>query len=188
MGLPNHILKQFPTKIQPPIQLLGDWIEQNSIPREDFTSLKNILKELAEAQKELAEAQKRTEITMQEGFKRVNDQISALGSRWGIQNENTIRNTISALMEKAGYQVSRGYYGDREVDLVIKNGEHILLEITSSALKKDIHNLNKSAEDYLQKTGVDPRLMIAAVYVSPGVMREIVESPRKIEIFSGEEE
>ncbi|MCB1143823.1 MAG: hypothetical protein H7A24_03030 [Leptospiraceae bacterium] len=91
-------------------------------------------------------------------------------------------------MEKAGYTVSRGYYGEREVDLVIKNGEHILLEITSRAVKKDVLNLNKSAEEYFEKVGVEPRLMIASVYVSPSVMQEIVNSPRPIEIFTDEED
>jgi hypothetical protein len=153
------------------------------------------VEELAIALKELAEAQKRTElrveelaIAMKEGFQKINNQISALGGRWGIKNETTFRNTITALLSKAGYSVSRGYYGDREVDVVIKNGEHILLEITSAALKKDVRSLNLSADDYFQKTGVQPLLMIAATYVSPNVMREIIDSPRKIEIYSGEEE
>ncbi|MCB1194315.1 MAG: DUF3782 domain-containing protein, partial [Leptospiraceae bacterium] len=162
----------------------------------------NRMEELAEAQKqtenrmeELAEAQKRTENRVEElaqyikeGFKRVNEQFSTLGSRWGIKNEKTIRNTINALLSKSGYTVTRGYYGDREVDVIIKNGEHILLEITSSALKKDVRNLNKSAEDYQTKVGIEPKLMIAAIYIPPTVMREIVESPRKIEIFTDEEE
>jgi hypothetical protein len=86
------------------------------------------------------------------------------------------------------HTVSRGYFGERELDLVIKNGEHILLEITSAALKKDVRTLNLSADDYLQKTWIDPKLMIAAIYVSPVVMREIMDSPRKIEIFLGDEE
>jgi len=237
MGLPNEILNQFPPEIQPPMKQMGEWLHDNTIPREDFTSLRAVvldlseaqkqtehrveelaqaqkrtehrveelaiaLKELAEAQKrtehrveELAEAQKRTElrveelaIAMKEGFQKINNQISALGGRWGIKNEITFRNTISALLSKAGYSVSRGYYGDREVDVVIKNGEHILLEITSAALKKDVRSLNLSADDYFQKTGIQPLLMIAATYVSPSVMREIIDSPRKIEIYSGEEE
>ena len=251
MGLPNEILNQFPPEIQPPMKQMGEWLHDNTIPREDFTSLRAVVQDLSEAQKqtehrveelaqaqkrtelrleelaeaqnqtehrveelaqaqkrtehrveelaialkELAEAQKRTElrveelaIAMKEGFQKINNQISALGGRWGIKNETTFRNTISALLSKAGYSVSRGYYGDREVDVVIKNGEHILLEITSAALKKDVRSLNLSADDYFQKTGIQPLLMIAATYVSPTVMREIIDSPRKIEIYSGEEE
>ena len=202
MTVPNEILSHFPKELQRPVGQLGEWVYDTTARREDFVELKQVVQSLADAIKrtqehveELAQAQKRTEerveelaIAMKQGFQRVNDQISSLGSRWGIKNETTIRNTVSALMKKSGYTVSRGYFGDREVDLVIKNGEHILLEITSSALKKDVRNLNLSADDYLQKVGVDPKLMIAAVYVSPSVMREILDSPRKIEIFSGDDE
>lgn len=216
MGLPNEILKQFPLEIQPPMKQMGEWLFDNTIPREDFTSLRQTAQDLVEAGKrtdlrleELALALKRTDlrveelalalnrtdlkveelaIVMKEGFQKVNNQISALGGRWGIKNEAIFRNTVSALMKKAGYSVSRGYFGDREVDLVIKNGEHILLEITSAALKKDVRTLNLSADDYFQKTGIEPKLMIAAIYVSPSVMREIIDSPKKIEIFTDDEE
>ena len=39
MGLPDYILNQFPSEIQPPMQLLCDWILENSGKNEDFTSL-----------------------------------------------------------------------------------------------------------------------------------------------------
>ncbi|MCP5498098.1 MAG: DUF3782 domain-containing protein [Leptospiraceae bacterium] len=195
MGLPNYIIQQFPAEIRTPITVLGEWMSENSVKREDFRELKNTVASIAKSVQELAEAQKRTEsrveelaLYMKEGFKRVNEQFSTLGSRWGIKTENTIRNTIKTLLENSGYTVSRGYYADREIDVITKNGEHILLEITSSALKKDVRNLNNSAEDYKNKVGVEPRLMIASAYISPTVMREIVESPRKIEIFTDEEE
>ncbi|MCP5498090.1 MAG: DUF3782 domain-containing protein [Leptospiraceae bacterium] len=195
MGLPNYIIQQFPAEIRTPITVLGEWMSENSVKREDFRELKNTVVSIAKSVQELAEAQKRTEsrveelaLYMKEGFKRVNEQFSTLGSRWGIKTENTIRNTIKTLLENSGYTVSRGYYADREIDVIIKNGEHILLEITSSALKKDVRNLNKSAEDYQTKVGIEPKLMIAAIYIPPTVMREIVESPRKIEIFTDEEE
>ena len=195
MGLPNYIIQQFPAEIRTPITVLGEWMSENSVKREDFRELKNTVASIAKSVQELAEAQKRTEsrveelaLYMKEGFKRVNEQFSTLGSRWGIKTENTIRNTIKTLLENSGYTVSRGYYADREIDVIIKNGEHILLEITSSALKKDVRNLNKSAEDYQTKVGIEPKLMIAAIYIPPTVMREIVESPRKIEIFTDEEE
>ncbi len=174
------------------------------------------VEELAEAQRrtelcvqnltgrtdDLAQAQKRTESSidiltkriddlamhMKEGFQKVNEQISALGSRWGIMNENTFRRTIHSLLSRAGYTVSKGMYGEREIDIVIKNGEHILLEITSAAVKKDVRNLNRSAEDYFKKTGIDPKLMISSIYISPSVMREITDSPKKIEVFTSEED
>ena len=162
--------------------------------KEDFHKLQNVVYELAEAQRrteqrveELTEGQKRLEETVQTGFKKVSKQISALGSRWGIKNEAMLRKTISSLAKEFGYSVSKGFYGNREVDIIIHNGIHILLEVTSSALKKDVKNLNLSAEDYQKKHNIEPRLVLAAVYISPTVMREITESPRRIEVFSGDE-
>jgi hypothetical protein len=156
--------------------------------------LEQRVEELAEAQRrteqrveELTEGQKRLEETVQTGFKKVSEQISALGSRWGIKNEAMLRKTISSLAKEFGYSVSKGFYGNREVDIIIHNGIHILLEVTSSALKKDVKNLNLSAEDYQKKHNIEPRLVLAAVYISPTVMREITESPRRIEVFSGDE-
>ena len=209
MGLPKYNIEQFPENIQAPVTSLGEWIAESSIKREDFSELKDTVaslsqtvKELAEAQKdtdqsikELTESQKRTDLRIEEltlemknGFKRSTDSIAALGSRWGLQSEQTFRNALQSLLARTGYTVEKGYYGDREVDVVIKNGEHILLEITSALKKKDIASLNRSAEDYFIKENIEPKLMIAAIYISPTVMREIHDSPRPIELFSEEEE
>jgi len=209
MGLPKYILESFPPDLHKPMQLVGDWMEENSVKKEDFTELKEIvrslggsLQDLAEAQKrteikveELAEAQKRTEIkveelaeTMHKGFQRIQDQISALGSRWGIMNEETFRNTIEGLLASTGYSVSKGYFGEREVDLVIKNGEHILLEITSSCKRSDIDKFIASADDYERKTGKAPRIFVSAIYIGQKAMRALTSAPRKIELFSAYEE
>lgn len=55
----------------------------------------------------LAEAQKRTEqrveeltITMEKGFKELRDQITSLGSRWGLETEAVFRNTVTGLLGK----------------------------------------------------------------------------------------
>ncbi len=173
------------------------------------------VKELAEAQKrteisveklndaqkrteisieELSHAQKRTEIkleelaqTMEQGFKVMKDSLTAIGSRWGIMAESTFRNTVTGLLQDTGYSVATGYYGDREIDIVIKNGAHFIFEITSSMKKSDIMRYVASADDYQSKTGITPRIMVAAIYIPPTVMREIIDAPRKIEIYSIEE-
>jgi hypothetical protein len=69
-----------------------------------------------------------------------------------------------------------------------KNLEVFLTKILSQMYgpAKKIQNAYRSYR--YQKTGIQPLLMIAATYVSPSVMREIIDSPRKIEIYSGEDE
>ncbi len=121
MGLPNYIIQTFPPDLHKPMELVGDWMEEHSDKREDFTELKEIVRDLGSSMielkgtvkdlgitvQELAEAQKRTEIkveelaeAMQKGFERSQNQISALGSRWGIMNEETFRNTIESYLEE----------------------------------------------------------------------------------------
>jgi hypothetical protein len=154
------------------------------------------LEELAEAQKntevrveELAQALKRTEGAMNLGFKSLSDQISALGSRWGIYNEVTFRSTIRGLLSRQkGVEIRSGYYGDREVDVIISDSEHIILEITSRMKFSDIEKLIASGDDYKNKHGVEPILMVATSYISPKLMQKILDLPRKIEIFSYEAE
>jgi len=144
----------------------------------------------------LTEAQERTEEKLQnlddrvtEGFKSLSDQIAALGGRWGIYNEGTFRATICGLFENVeGVRVEKGHYGGREVDMVIRNGEHILLEITSRMHRKDIEKLYSSADDYLDKVGVEPKLMVATSYISPRLMQKIMGLERPIDIFSYESE
>ncbi len=187
------------------------------VKTKDFKELKDTVAELAGAQKELteaqkrteqmvenlteaqkrteqmvenlAEAQKRTEEEMRFGFKSLSDQIASLGSRWGIYNEATFRATIAGVLRKQkGVEVKNGYYGDREVDIIISNGEHILLEITSRLKSSDIDKLIVSGEDYEKQHGVKPVLMVATSYISPKLMQQVMGLERKIEIFSYEAE
>lgn len=154
------------------------------------------LEELAAAVKELAAAQMRTdqhvdslEKRMEAGFKSLSDQIAALGSRWGIYNEGTFRATIQGILAKmAGVTIKEGFYGDRQVDVVIRDGEHILLEITSRMHAKDIDNLYRSADDYYRREGVRPKMMVATSYISPKLMQKIMGLERPLEIFSYEAE
>ena len=154
------------------------------------------VKELSQAQKDLTQSQGRTEQRVEalaesqkQGFQALTDQIAALGSRWGIYNEGTFRGTIRGLMSKMkGVEVREGYYGDRQVDVIIRNGEHVMLEITSRMHPKDIAKIYSSADDYKKKEGIVPSLMVATSYISPRLMEKIIGLERKIEIFSYESE
>ena len=154
------------------------------------------VEELAHSQKELLQAQKRLEERvlsleerMEAGFKSLSDQIAALGSRWGIYNEATFRATIKGILGKQkGIEIKSGHYGDREVDIIIRDGEHIILEITSRLRYSDVEKLIASGEDYKQKHGIEPLLMIATNYISPKLMQRILTLPQKIDVFSYEGE
>jgi len=144
---------------------------------------------LADGQEKLAEAQARTEREIGKLRKTLSDQITGLGSRWGLYNEGTFRSTIYGIFSRMdGVTVKEGWYGGRQVDVVIRNGEHILLEITSRMHSRDIDKLYRSADDYETQTGVRPTLMVATSYVSPRLMQTIMNLERPIDIFSYEGE
>jgi len=151
---------------------------------------------LAEGQERLSEAQERTDQSLQrlaESQERTErtmaDQIAALGSRWGIYNEVTFRSTIRGLLEHMeDISVEEGFYGGRQVDVIIRNGEHIMLEITSRMNSKDIDKIYRSADDYRDKTGTDPKLMVATTYIPPSVMRKIMGLERPIDLFTYDSE
>ena len=192
------------------LHLVAALREERGVSREDFSELKDVVRNLAQAQErteirveELAEAQKRTENrveelaqaqeetvrTMHRGFKEIRDSISALGSRWGIQNESAIRNTLQGVLGETNYSVKRDYYGDREVDVVIRgDGAHILLEVTAALKSSDIPKYIASADDYEAKTGVTPLIMVAAPHIPPPVIKAIMNASRPIELFSADEE
>lgn len=189
-------------------QIVDDRMKDVHVRREDFSELKAVVSDLAQAQQrtetrveelaeaqqrtearieELAEAQQRTEARMEAGFSSLQDQIAALGGRWGIYNEGTFRSTIRGLLSRTeGVEVREGEYGGRQVDVIIRNGEHVLLEITSRMHAADIDRLYRSADDYRQREGVEPTLMVATSYVSPRLMERIMGLERRIEIFSYE--
>ena len=90
--------------------------------------------------------------------------ITQLGGRWGIYNEDVIRQMIASLLEKSyGAKVERKLIDGEEFDVVISNGDHILIEVTSRA-KSDIQRrLERKRELYIQKTGHTPSRVILAV-------------------------
>lgn len=186
-------LEKVDPKVRDAFLCFIDEAEENSrlisVGRGDFNELRDVVQSLAEAQgrteqriEELAEIQK-------QGFHTLTNQIAGLGSRWGIYNEGTFRSTIRGLLSKMeGVEVREGYYGDRQVDVIIRNGEHVMLEITARMHLKDISKIYSSADDYKTKEGIEPSLMVATSYISPRLMEKVMGLERKIEVFSYEAE
>ncbi|MEW6482370.1 MAG: hypothetical protein AB1397_05145 [bacterium] len=60
--------------------------------------------------------------------------------------------------------------------------------MTSRMVSGDIKKIYDTADDYKQKEGIEPTLMVATAYISPSLMQKIMGLERKIEVFSYEEE
>ena len=105
--------------------------------------------------------------------------IQALGARWGILAEKSFREAMKGVIERFfGGEVRRWTYHDSEgfvfghpstieVDLLITDREHMLMEVKSSISRADVFELWRIGQLYEKLTGVRPRLAIISPFVRP---------------------
>lgn len=141
--------------------------------------IQNLANRLDRQIQELTYAQKRTddELTL---FRRTfTSQIGGLGARWGLQSEAAFREGMEAILQEVGFTAERfleydaqgEVFGDPdqiELDIVVKNGKVIVIEIKSSLNKSDVYYFRRKVAFYARKTGrqVD-RKMIVTPYADP---------------------
>ena len=114
---------------------------------------------------------------MNKGFELLRRHIDALGARWGLLAEESFRAGMVGVVERYfGGRVRRWAYYDEEgfvfgfpslveVDMVISDKEHILIEIKSSVSRADVYELWKVGQLYERIRGVRPRLAIVSPFV-----------------------
>ncbi|MDM7274506.1 MAG: DUF3782 domain-containing protein [Thermoprotei archaeon] len=115
---------------------------------------------------------------MNRGFAALERKINALGVRWGVMSEEAFRAGMRGIVEEElGLKVERwiarddegvvyGYPSIVEIDIIVRDGKVILVEIKSSVDREDVAAFKRKAEFYERKTGVKPaKLMIITPYV-----------------------
>jgi hypothetical protein len=149
--------------------------------------LSRLSRETAELKKETTEL--RREMTklrqdMMEGFQLVHRQLSALGARWGIMTEEAFREGLRGLLEKElGLKVERwaksdeggavfGYPGQVEVDVAVRDGKVVLVEVKSHVGRADVYSFKRKAEFYERVEGKKPsRLLMVTPYAEEEALR-----------------
>ena len=143
-------------------------------------AIRILQKQVANLQEASAEHSKRMEELVRA--------VQALGARWGILAEDSFRQGMKGLVENYfGGRVDRWIYHDREgfvfghpsvveVDLLIRDKEHILVEIKSSVSKADVSELWRVGRLYEEVERVKPRLVVVSPYVEEKA-RETAEKP-----------
>ena len=103
--------------------------------------------------------------------------LDALGARWGLLSEDAFRGSMWGIVERLfGGSVEHWIYEDSEgfvfgypatieVDLIIKDKEHILVEIKSHVRKSDVGVLLRKGELYKKVKGITPRLVFVSPYI-----------------------
>jgi len=105
--------------------------------------------------------------------------MSIIGYRYGMYTEDVFRSSVKYLVEdllktyrvmKWSYYDEHGYvYGHPstiDVDVLIKDGEHILVEYKAHADRGDVAELYRIAQLYERVSGVKPRALLVAPTVT----------------------
>ena len=145
--------------------------------REDMNKLREDMNKLREDMNRLREDMNRLREDMNRGFELLRRHIDALGARWGLLAEESFRAGMVGVVERYfGGRVKRWTYYDEEgfvfgfpspveVDMVISDEEHILVEIKSSVSRADVYEFWKVGQLYERIRGVKPRLAIVSPFV-----------------------
>jgi len=108
---------------------------------------------------------------------RLENLISALGARWGMMAEDAFREGLRGILEKEmGLRVERwitideegivyGFKSVIEIDVAIKDGKTLLIEVSSRVGPSDVAAFSRKAELYEKETGTKPdRLIMVTPY------------------------
>jgi len=104
--------------------------------------------------------------------------LIALGARWGFESEEAFREAMRGIVQEilgAG-KVERWRYYDKEgevlgypawveVDLAIRDGVHVLVEVKASASDSDVVKLWRIGHLYERVVGVKPRLVLVTPFI-----------------------
>jgi hypothetical protein len=156
--------------------------------REDMVKLREDMMKMFEKHEErfarIEQELVRLREDMMRGFDLVNRQISALGARWGLMSEQAFREGLRGILEKEfGVKVERwvtkdeegtvyGFSSVIEIDIAVKDGKTLLIEISSRMGLSDVAAFLRKAQLYERKTGIKPdRLIMVTPYAEEAAIK-----------------
>jgi len=174
-------------------QLFAEVFKRLDRHEEELVRLREDMnKRFAQHEEELA----RLRADMNRGFDRLQRRLDALGARWGVMSEAAFREGLRGVVEEElGLKVERwtaydeegkvfGFSSEVEVDVAVKDGKVILIEITSHARASDVILFKRKAELYAEKEGRRPdKLIIITPYADEDAKK--VAERLGIEIYTG---
>ena len=121
--------------------------------------------------------------------RRIDRTIGALGARWGVSSERSFRNALAGILtESFGVEVINvsdfdttgsvfGRPEQIELDIIIRNGTLIILELKSSVSKPEIYTFERKARWYEER---HQRKADRLVVISPMVDSRAMDAARKL--------
>jgi len=148
-------------------------LEERMATKEELRAVETSLREeIRKVETSLREDMRKVEASLREDMKRLWLALNALGARWGVFSEDAFRNGVRELLKDAGYTVDRwvyyddkgyvyGYPSEVELDIIIKDGRTLAVEITSALRRGDLQQIRRKVELFSTVTG----RRVDAVYV-----------------------
>jgi len=156
------------------------WEENNKRWEEAYKRFEAIERKLLEHDKKFEALMRRMDLLE----KRIDRKITMLGARWGLETEKSFRRAVKGLVEEVlgRGKVEKwkfydekgevyGYPSEVEIDLLIRDEAHILVEVKASASSGDVVELWKIGGLYQRVTGIRPRLVIITPFIDEKAMK-----------------
>jgi hypothetical protein len=98
--------------------------------------------------------------------------VSSIGGRWGSRAERAFREGIKEILKKYfnaevkeffiddNEGIVKGRPGRYQVDLLITDASHIIIEVKAQADEMDVNKLHKLGIVYEKQYGIKPRLIL----------------------------
>jgi len=170
------------------------WEENNKRWEEAYKRFEAIERKLLEHDKRF-EAIERKLLEHDRRFNSLMRRITAIGARWGIHTETAFRRAMRGIIEEilGKGRVEKWVYFDEngevygypsqvEVDVLIKNGLHILVEVKASASIADVSILWRKGKLYEKVTGVKPRLVLITPFIDKNARETAVK--QGVEVYT----
>jgi Uncharacterized conserved protein containing a coiled-coil domain len=148
-------------------------LEERMATKEELRAVETSLREeIRNVETSLREEIGKVEESLREDMRKLWLALNALGARWGVFSEDAFRSGVRELLKDAGYAVDRWvYYDDRgyvygypsevELDIIIRDGRALAVEITSALRRGDLQQIRRKVELFSTVTG----RRVDAVYV-----------------------
>jgi len=184
------ILQEALLKVAPWTSLIRSLEDLSMITKKDLSEVKS---EIGRIRSEIGELKNVmvTKRDLDEVKKLIEMRLMSIGSRWGLINEEAVREGIRDLLRSVGYSVekwiwldSTGYvYGHPstiDLDIVIKDSLVIAIEITSSIKRGEPLYLKKKVKLYEKVSGRKVlKIMMIAPYIADRNPDEIIIAAQK---------
>ena len=164
----RYILNSLPQILEqsPEFVVFVEGVVADKFPRRD--EFARLLDQVEAHRRETQQFQKETG----ERFDKVDEQLESLGltlarlgSRWGIHSEDLFRKTMKSVLEESFEATveEKNIQGEQFDLVVMKNGDHILIEIVASVRRNILERLDRKKALYISEVGIVPARIILAV-------------------------